>query len=34
MDVISFKKIRLFKSSEILPRRAQPAPPPGDKPGG
>lgn len=30
MDVISFKKIRLFKSSEILPRRAQPSPPPGD----
>ena len=30
MDVISFKKIRLFKSSEILPRRAQPAPPPGE----
>jgi membrane-associated HD superfamily phosphohydrolase len=30
MDIISFKKIRLFKSSEILPRRAQPAQPPGD----
>jgi cyclic-di-AMP phosphodiesterase PgpH len=30
MDVISFKKIRLFKSSEILPRRAQPSPPSGD----
>ena len=30
MDVISFKKIRLFKSSEILPRRAQPSPPPGE----
>ncbi len=30
MDVISFKKIRLFKSSEILPRKAQPSPPPGD----
>ncbi len=30
MDVISFKKIRLFKSSEILPRRTQPSPPPGD----
>ncbi len=31
MDVISFKKIRLFKSSEILPRRAQPSPTPDDK---
>jgi len=30
MDIISFKKIRLFKGSEILPRRAQSAPPPGD----
>ncbi len=30
MDIISFKKIRLFKSSEILPHRVQPSPPPGD----
>lgn len=32
MDVISFKKLRLFKGSEIQPRKAPPAPPPGEGP--